>query len=266
MPGKPFHFIEDYRELVRSLIATYPLPEAMSRAVGGDFDALGEIEKQILIRYGLKPEHTLVDVGCGSGRLAKRLVSYLASGRVLATDVVQELIDYARIGCPAHWEFRLVEEVRIPFGNNEADVAAFFSVFTHLLHDETYCYLVEARRVVKAGGLIVFSFLEFEQNWQIFKGDWQALLDGRPRVHLNSFIGRDAIEVWARHLGMAIVDIKSGTEAFIELPVPVMRDDGGRMEGATAFGQSICVLRNDKTLRARKKPAWSGSYDAGRRR
>jgi ubiquinone/menaquinone biosynthesis C-methylase UbiE len=184
---------------------------------------------------------------------------------VLATDVVQELLDYARVGCPAHWEFRLVEEVRIPFGNNEADVTAFFSVFTHLMHDETYCYLVEARRVVKPGGLIVFSFLEFEQNRQIFKGDWQALLDGRSRVHLNSFIGRDAIEVWARHLGMAIVDIKSGTEAFIDLPVPVTRDDGGRTQGAAAFGQSICVLRNGKTLRARTKPAWSGSYDAGRR-
>jgi hypothetical protein len=92
------------------------------------------------------------------------------------------------------------------------------------------------------------------------------LLDGRSRVHLNSFIGRDAIEVWARHLGMAIVDIKSGADRFIELPAPVVLDGGGRMEGAAAFGQSICVLRNDKTLRARTKPAWSGSYEAGRRR
>lgn len=260
-----FHFVEDYRELVRSLIAQYPLPEAMSRAVGGNFEAIGEIEKQVLIRYGLKPEHTLVDVGCGSGRLAKQLVSYLTSGRVLATDVVQELLDYAKTGCPAHWEFKLVEDMRIPFGNNEADVAAFFSVLTHLLHDEAYCYLVEARRVVKPGGLIVFSFLEFEQNWRTFKADWQAIQEGRPRDHLNSFIGRDAIEVWARHLGMAIVDIRSGTEPFIELPVAVTRDNGGRTERTASFGQSICVLRNDKTLRARTKPAWAGSYDAGDR-
>ena len=40
MPGKGLHFVEDYRELVRSLIAHYPLDEAMSRAVGGDFEAL----------------------------------------------------------------------------------------------------------------------------------------------------------------------------------------------------------------------------------
>ena len=265
MPGKGLHFIEDYRELVRSLIAHYPLDEAMSRAVGGDFQALGEIEKQLLIRYGLKPEQTLLDIGCGSGRLAKRLVGYLSSGRVLATDVVQELLDYARIGCPPHWQFALVDGMRIPFANNEADIAAFFSVFTHLLHDECYCYLVEARRVVKPGGLIVFSFMEYEQNWDIFKGDWQALLDGRGRVHLNNFIGRDAIEVWARHLGMAVLDVRPGTEAFIELPVAVVRDNGDRIEGAAAFGQSICVLRNDKTLRARQKPAWSGSvrYSAG---
>jgi ubiquinone/menaquinone biosynthesis C-methylase UbiE len=257
MASKRFHFVEDYRELVRDLIARYPLAEAMSRAVGGNFEALGAIEKQLLIRYGLEPQHTLVDVGCGSGRLAKQLVGYLSAGRVLGTDVVPELLDYAQNGCPPQWQFRLVEGTRIPFGNNEADVAAFFSVFSHLLHDESYCYLVEARRVVKPGGTIVFSFLEFEQNWDIFKGDWQALLDGRSRVHLNSFIGRDAIEVWARHLGMAIVDIRSGTDAFIELPAPVVGDDGARTEGSVAFGQSICVLRNDKALRARTRPSWS---------
>ena len=227
----------------------------MSRAVGGDFQALGEIEKQLLIGYGLKPEHTLLDVGCGSGRLAKQLINYLTSGRVLGTDVVTELLDYARIGCPSNWQFALVDEIRVPFGDNEADFAAFFSVFTHLLHEESFCYLVEARRVVKAGGVIVFSFLEFEHNWKVFKEGWEAVRKGTPRTHLNMFIGRDAIEVWARHLGMTIVDIRRATEPFIQLPTPVIRDSGVRSEGSTALGQSVCVLRNDRAPRARRPPA-----------
>jgi ubiquinone/menaquinone biosynthesis C-methylase UbiE len=137
MAKAKFHFVDDYRALVRDLTARYPLAEAMSRAVGGSYDALGEIEKQMLIGYGLEPAHSLVDVGCGSGRLAKALVPYLTAGRYLGTDVVQQLLDYARDGCPPAWQFALVEDIRIPFPDNCADYACFFSVFTHLLHEES---------------------------------------------------------------------------------------------------------------------------------
>src|SRR5258708_21406592 len=147
-----FHFLRDYRRLVRKLLTEHPLAEAMSVAVGGNYDAFGEIEKQLLVELGLQPQHTLVDVGCGSGRLAKALVPHLTSGRFLGTDVVQELLDYAREGCPASWRFELVEDVRIPFADDCADFASFFSVLTHLLPEEGYCSLVAARRVRRPGG------------------------------------------------------------------------------------------------------------------
>ena len=263
MGTRSFHFVEDYRTLVRQLIAHLPLPEAMSRAVGSDFTAMGQIERQLLIGYGLKPDHTLVDVGCGAGRLAKQLVDYLASGRVLGTDVVPELIDYAKIGCPPTWQFTVVEDIRIPFAENEADFASFFSVFTHLLFEESFCYLLEARRVVKPGGTIVFSFLEFEQNWQVFNDAYKALRHGLPQLHLTTFMDRTACEAWARHLGMSIIDIRAGTDTFIELPGPVVHDDGSRSEGKVAFGQSVCVLRNDKVPREKRVLSWETSWDIG---
>jgi hypothetical protein len=122
-------------------------------------------------------------------------------------------------------------------------------VFTHLLHEESFCYLADARRVVKPGGTIVFSFLEFEHNWAIFKETYRRLIQGKRNPHLNVFIGRDAIQAWARRLGMTIVDIRAGTDPFIRLPEPVIRDDGTRLEGSVTFGQSVCVLRNDKLPR-----------------
>ena len=48
MAKAKFHFVEDYRSLVKELMARYPLPVAMSMAVGGSYDALGEVEKQLL--------------------------------------------------------------------------------------------------------------------------------------------------------------------------------------------------------------------------
>lgn len=253
-----FHFLRDYRRLVRDLVGRYPLPEAMSLAVGGNYDALGEVEKQLLIGLGLEPRHAVVDVGCGSGRLAKALAPYLASGSYLGTDVVQELLDYARAGCPPHWHFALVEELRIPAADDSADFACFFSVLTHLLHEESYCYLLEARRVVKAGGRIVFSFLEYEDNWAVFENAYSALLKGEITVHLNMFIHRDTIAAWARHLGLSILEMHGAHERFIRLSRPVTFDDGGRFEGAAPLGQSICVLRNDKP--ASSRPPAAGGY------
>ena len=246
MPQARFHFLRDYRRLVRKLIAEHPLPEAMSIAVGGSYDALGEVEKQLLIGLGLEPGHSLLDVGCGSGRLAKALVPYLTSGRFLGTDVVQELLDYARTGCPDRWQFTLVDDIRIPFPDNSADMACFFSVFTHLLHEESYCYLLEAKRVVKPGGKIVFSFLEYEHNWKIFEDTFTIILKGGTSVHLNTFIGRDAIDAWTDHLGLKILEMHAATEPFIKLSRPIAYDDGRRAEEVAALGQSVCVLGNDK--------------------
>lgn len=264
MPQARFHFLRDYRQLVRTLIAEHPLPQAMSLAVGGSYEALGEVEKQLLIGLGLEPGHSLLDVGCGSGRLAKALVPYLTSGRFLGTDVVQELLDYARNGCPDSWQFALVEDIRIPFPDNSVDLACFFSVFTHLLHEESYCYLLEARRVVKPGGKIVFSFLEYEHNWQVFEDTFSTILRGGASVHLNTFIGRDAIEAWTNHLGLKILEMHAATEPFIELSRPITYDDGRKVEGVAALGQSVCVLGNDKPDAGVQAPrAWAthGGYD-----
>ncbi len=253
--AKPkFHFLDDYRALVRNLMAQHPLPVAMSMAVGGSYDALGETEKQLLRAYGLEPHHTLVDVGCGSGRLAKALLPYLTQGTLLGTDIVPELLEYARQGCPPHWQFSVVTDIWIPFDENCADFACFFSVFTHLLHEESFCYLLEAQRVVKPGGRIVFSFLEYEHNWDIFQSTYATIRGGGSNVHLNTFIGRDAIEAWAQHLGMDIVEIRSATDAFVALTRPITYDDGRTVEGKAALGQSVCVLANSKPTQAGK---WS---------
>ena len=58
-------------------------------AIGGQFEACGIIEREILIQYGLRPDDYVVDVGCGSGRLAKPLADYLR-GPYLGIDVVPE--------------------------------------------------------------------------------------------------------------------------------------------------------------------------------
>ena len=216
---------------------------AMRYAIGGEFDAFGVIERELLRFYGLQPEHYLIDVGCGSGRLAKPLAEFLR-GPYLGTDIVAELVDYARsLAGRADWRFEVVDRIAIPEANDRADMVCFFSVFTHVLHEQTYMYLEEAKRVLKPGGRVVFSFLEFLEpaHWVVFA---DTIEDARgPRIHpLNVFIDRHAIHIWAHHLGLRVDDIRSGAERFVPLPEAVTLEDGTVLEGFGNLGQSIAVL------------------------
>lgn len=230
---RQFHFVRDYRALVRRLMTEYPLDEAMERAVGGQFKTMGAVERQLLVQSGLKPGHAIIDVGCGSGRLAMALASYLtAPDAYLGTDVVPELLAYARARCPATWRFELVEDLKIPAGDGCTDFVVFFSVFTHLLQHESYCYLSEARRVLRSGGRVVFSFLELPHNWKIFEETVKVAQAGKPLQHLNEFMSRQTIKAFARRLDFDVVEIRHGGEPVIQMPY-----------GPARFGQSFAVMQ-----------------------
>jgi ubiquinone/menaquinone biosynthesis C-methylase UbiE len=214
----------------------------MKVAIGGQFDAYGQVEADMLRFYGLRDDATLIDVGCGSGRLAIPL-SRTHRGAYLGTDIVPDLVEFARKTCSRpDWRFEVVDNLEIPAAARSADMVCFFSVLTHLLHEQSYLYLEEAKRVLKPGGRIVFSFLEFRMpfHWSVFAS---TVDDARRNEHpLNVFIERNAIEAWAAHLGLTVVDMRDGDEQFVPLSRPVTLDSGQVLTERGNLGQSICVL------------------------
>jgi SAM-dependent methyltransferase len=233
-----------YRDFVRNLMNQYPLDEAMQRAIGGEFESFGVLERELLIQYGLHRKGYLIDVGCGAGRLAKALVGYL-EGKYLGVDVIPELVDYARSLCsPQNWRFEVTDGATIPEQDNAADMVCFFSVFTHLRHEHSYLYLREARRVLKVGGKVVFSFLDFSvpSHWLVFEENVSKLDASQPS---DNFIGRDAIAAWSSHLGYKIEAIHDGDKPHSPIPASIWTEQGIVMEGMGNLGQSVCVLRRD---------------------
>jgi ubiquinone/menaquinone biosynthesis C-methylase UbiE len=226
--------------MVRSLIDSIGMEAAMRATPGGDFVGIGSIERDLVIQHGLKRDGYLIDVGCASGRLAHPLSEYL-SGKYLGLDIVPELVDYARrlVG-RSDWRFEVGTGITIPEKDNQADMVCFFSVFTHLLHENSYLYLQEAARVLKPSGKIVFSFLEFETEWSVFETAIQKLGDGS--YPMTMFVGRDAIRAWAQHLNLRIDTIVGASEPHVDLSHPVTHDDGTVVSGKVPFRQSLCVL------------------------
>jgi ubiquinone/menaquinone biosynthesis C-methylase UbiE len=229
-----------YRHFVKRLTKSHDHDRAMEIAVGGQFEAVGQIEREILIHYGLQPDGYVIDVGCGSGRLAKPLAQYL-KGPYLGIDVVPELVKHAeKLAARRDWRFEVASGLKIPEKGDRADIVCFFSVFTHLLHEQSYEYLKDAKRVTKPGGRIIFSFLEFlmPSHWNVFEG----MLAG-PSPHLNMFMSRDGIHAWASHLDLDVVAIADGEKPQVPIRQPITFEDGRVTTESASLGQSLCVLR-----------------------
>jgi SAM-dependent methyltransferase len=218
--------------MVRSLKKSVGHAAAMEIGVGGDFERFGRLEADLLVHLGLREGNCVIDVGCGSGRLAVALGKH-NNVTYHGCDIVPDFLEHARRHTPPHFRFSLVDGLNIPDADGVADFVTFFSVATHLMHHETYLYLEEARRTAKPGGRIVVSFLEFdvEQHWAPFADIVEATRKKRP-MHLNAFIEASVFPVWARHLGLEL-------EAVLHHGVFPNPREGG----TSALGQSVAVLR-----------------------
>lgn len=160
----------------------------------------------------------------------------------LGTDVVPEMLDYARKMSARHdWTFACTDGGSIPCESAGADFVCFFSVFTHLTHEDAFRYLSEAKRVLKPGGFVVFSFLEFyiDSHWEVFR---QSLAHSRPGAHLNQFMDRHAIAAWAHHLGFNLELINDGDKPHIPLDEDLTWHDGRVERDYGSLGQSVAVL------------------------
>jgi ubiquinone/menaquinone biosynthesis C-methylase UbiE len=237
------NYVTAYKQHLASLIEIHGKEEAMALVVGGDYEQIGVLERSALISLGLKPSHNVIDVGCGSGRLPFALKDW-SKGIYVGTDIMEEALDYAKEKCDRKdWKFISNFDQSIPVENSIADFVTFFSVFTHLLDEDIYRFLLEAKRVSKPNGKIIFTFLDFEceSHWSIFE---KYLEDLNPNRVINKFLSKDAIRRWARKIGLKEERLIDGSQKWIKLSTPFEYSDGRIAQGTVAFGQSIAVFKN----------------------
>lgn len=241
------HSKQDYEKLVAQLLKDHSRDEAMALAVGGDYEQAGKIQEALLEFVGLRRDGVLVDIGCGSGRLANRL-SKNFTGKFYGTDVVRALLEYADERTSDNFKFFEVDRPAIPVPDSIADMVTAFSVFTHTLHEETYLYFEEAARVLKPSGQLVFSFLEFlsPQHKEVFRQSMEAYRSGQLK-HLNMFLDRAGIEAMAKMVGLGVKKFINGWDRVIPIPEPIKYWNGYVEDGTCSFGQSIAILTKATT-------------------
>lgn len=121
------------------------IPDALARGnhraiIGGRWEETGIIQMRSLLANGLRPCHSLLDIGCGPLRTGCRAVPYLNPGNYWGTDLSRDLIlqGYRR-------ELTEADRARLPVSQlvgdgdfsfpaipREMDFILCFAVFTHL--------------------------------------------------------------------------------------------------------------------------------------
>jgi len=198
-----------YQETMSRFLASYDRESAMSYMVGGQYEKMGEKLRRIVEDHGLKDGDYLIDVGCGSGRLAWALSQskFRDTIRYLGIDIVPEMLEFAAEKCrQPDWRFELALEPKIPEVDESADMICFMSVFTHLMQEESFLYLREAQRVLKPGGLILASYLDINasEHWKIFEANVNSA-EARQSKPMDIFLSQDFLRIWAGKLDLAIV-------------------------------------------------------------
>ncbi len=128
-----------------------------------------------LMSRGLRPDHRVLDIGCGIGNLAVPLTEYLR-GNYHGFDVNADAIDWCRRAISSRWphfHFHHVDVESVayhdrgthspdtfvfPLESASVDMAFAGSVFTHLLPAAAEQYIRECGRVLADGGTCITSF------------------------------------------------------------------------------------------------------------
>ena len=253
---KKLDFFNSYNEFIDYNFNNFDVEKAVEVSCGGNRVAYGYVEMQLLKQFGLKTSDSVVDVGCGYGRLAENLTNYLSSGSYLGIDVVEKLINYAKNkNTKSNVRFKAVNGLEIPAEDSSVDFISVFSVFTHMLHEDSFIYLSDMKRALKTGGKIVVSFLEFseEDHWPVFaeqfaprEGDAPSLLyqqGNTPKYNPGiMFTERTLWQTFAKKIGLKIVHIESGHSKFIKLDKTIKLDNGDEWSDFGTIGQSIIVF------------------------
>lgn len=169
-------------------------PVKMDYVGGFDFKATGyEFLRYFTEFGGLKPDHSVLDVGSGIGRMAIPLSNYLKKGHYEGVEIVEKGVDWCQKNItPRHPNFTFrhanihnklynkagvikASEYKFPFADESFDFIFLTSVFTHMLPEDVRHYIAEISRVLKKTGRVL-------STWFILNDESRALMAKKPEV------------------------------------------------------------------------------------
>lgn len=142
-------------------------------AIGGgeNWDAHGDLQRDFLKSRGLKPSHRLLDIGCGTGRLARKVVPYLDRGNYHGVDIAEAAVIAAtELSLEERWGERQptfhIGEIPPPTDVGTFDFLWSFSVFIHLPQSIMESVMGRAAAVMHPGSQFFWAYVPEARAWR----------------------------------------------------------------------------------------------------
>ena len=178
-------------------------PTELQAYIGGGFAKVGpEFLNYFRDLCGLQPHHRVLDVGCGSGRMAVPLTKFLSGeGSYEGFDIYAPVVNWctgnitrkypnfrfqvADLYNPAYnlKSKRQAAEYVFPFAANYFDMVFLTSVFTHMKPRDMKAYVAQIARVLKPNARCLITFF-------LLNPESRALMREAAQVDSNSGSGR----------------------------------------------------------------------------
>ena len=124
---------------------------------GAAYDRLStpmeRLGREVMDRLELRGDETVVDAGCGSGRLTELLRERVPDGRVIGVDQSASMIDAARERLGPDVDLRVADLVELDLGGDTADVVFSTATF-HWIADHEALF-ASLRGALRGGGRLV---------------------------------------------------------------------------------------------------------------
>lgn len=226
-----------------------------------------------LVGRQLASYSSILDFGCGCGRIMLWLKDVAGSASLHGSDIDERAIAWCRENIP-YAQFEANQPLPpLPYGDASFDLVFSNSVFTHI--DESYQdrWLSELRRVTRPGGHLLLSvhgepaFQVYEENLRASGRDASAIrrelsLDGIAFIRDDAFVGGPfpdcyhstfhapwyLFEHWGRFLEILAV-VAKGSLGFQDLLL-LRRPDRAPEDGP----EPITVIRRERDPEANGEP------------
>ncbi|MBI3511386.1 MAG: class I SAM-dependent methyltransferase [Bacteroidetes bacterium] len=147
------------------------------------FEEYSKWQMDALIECGMKPQHKLLDIGCGPLRLGIQAINYLDDSNYCGMDAYPPFIDLGKLfftetGLKKKYQVILDQEFNFRKFNETFDFAIAQSVFTHLSKEQIETCMRNLKAVMKKGGTLLFTNIQTDYPRGFLYGGIHPMISG----------------------------------------------------------------------------------------
>ncbi len=174
-----------------------------------DMETINQRIEDGLRHFGVEAHEQVLDAGCGTGNLTKKLLERLTeSGRVTAVDVSPRMVELARKKNDDPRANAKVADLKdLPLENNQLDRVFCFSMWPHVAEPEMA--LQEIKRVLKPGGLLHIWHIDSRQKIN------EVHANAGEAVHKDILIPASDLAELVRQTGFDIEEVRDSDSDYL---------------------------------------------------